>query len=402
MKKAIAVIGSNYGDEGKGLMTDYFVNQFDADCMVVRFNGGAQAGHTVVTPEGQRHVFGHLGSGTFQGASTYLAEQFIVNPIIFKREFRKFQKEFGITPKVYVHPHCRVTTPYDMMINQITEEQRGDCKHGSCGMGINETIERSIQHSNIIVRDMQWIADGMYNLKFIRDGWMPERLLQNGINTSVLTPTLLSDSVIEKYLNDVQFFIDNTTVATYDILMERNLVFEGAQGLLLDQYHANFPHVTRSSTGIENIAAIAKKIGLEDVEVVYGTRWYLTRHGRGQMPNECSKEMVSALIEDKTNIFNIYQENLRFGLLDINYLCETIKHDLTKNDGVNFIPSLSVTCLDQAPAAGVCVYVNNVPQIIDNHYDFMHLIEDVFELENINFKDMFYSFSETREQITLL
>ncbi len=76
MSKVIAVIGAGYGDEGKGLMTDYFSSQYD-DAVVIRSNGGAQAGHTVVTPEGQRHVFSHFGSGTFNGSPTFLSRHFV-------------------------------------------------------------------------------------------------------------------------------------------------------------------------------------------------------------------------------------------------------------------------------------------------------------------------------------
>ena len=78
------VIGANFGDEGKGLVTDYLCSQGAG--VVVRFNGGAQAGHTVVTPEGERHVFRHFGSGTFLGVPTFLSQFFVCNPILFFEE----------------------------------------------------------------------------------------------------------------------------------------------------------------------------------------------------------------------------------------------------------------------------------------------------------------------------
>jgi adenylosuccinate synthase len=394
-KRAVSIIGSAYGDCGKGMLTDYYCSQL-SDPIVVRFNGGAQAGHTVVTPEGQRHVFGHLGSGSFLGAPTYLAEQFIVNPIIFRKEFKKFQKEFGITPKVYVSPYCLVTTPYDMMINQITEEARGDCKHGSCGMGINETIERSNQFVNIQVQDLGWVAVITVNCMYIRDEWMSKRILQNGINDHKIKPEFLSPNIVNKFMEDVKFFRENTTVASVDVLREKNLIFEGAQGLLLDQYHENFPHVTRSSTGIENVCQIAKKIGLKEVEVTYATRWYVTRHGRGEMVYECPKDELSPFIEDKTNIFNVYQENLRFGYLDLNYLCKTIKHDMTKNDGVTIIPSLSVSCLDQAENNTFPFEMNGELHIKKTNRALLTIFYHFCEQEGLVFKNVIGSSSETR------
>ncbi len=98
--------------------------------MVVRFNGGCQAGHTVVTPDGLRHVFSHFGAGTLAGVPTFLSQYFICNPI------------FDPTT-LYAHPNCLVTTFADMIINQRLEEKRGKARHGSVGLGISETIERS-------------------------------------------------------------------------------------------------------------------------------------------------------------------------------------------------------------------------------------------------------------------
>ena len=86
MTNIIAVIGAGYGDEGKGLFTDYFANQHN-DSIICRSNGGAQAGHTVVTPNGIRHVFSHLGAGSFSDKPTFLSEHFICNPLLFKKEY---------------------------------------------------------------------------------------------------------------------------------------------------------------------------------------------------------------------------------------------------------------------------------------------------------------------------
>lgn len=99
----------NFGDEGKGLMTDYFCHQSSAKgekCLVVLHNGGPQRGHTVVTPEGERHVFHHFGSGTFTGADTYLSEDFILNPMVFRQEWEELEK-LGVSPKVYINPYCK-------------------------------------------------------------------------------------------------------------------------------------------------------------------------------------------------------------------------------------------------------------------------------------------------------
>lgn len=129
------IAGANFGDEGKGLLTDYFAFQSKESCLVIKCNGGSQAGHTVVTPNFIKHVFHHFGSGTFAQAKTYLSKDFIVNPILFRKE-REELKQKGINPICFVNQKCLLTTPYDMLINQIAEKSRKEQKHGSCGVGI--------------------------------------------------------------------------------------------------------------------------------------------------------------------------------------------------------------------------------------------------------------------------
>lgn len=138
-----AVIGSNYGDEGKGLITDYLSSCYKK-VLVVRYNGGAQAGHNVVSPQQQRHVFHQLSSGSFTGATTFLSQPVIFDPNSLIDDHLAFSK-YRQVPNIYVHPQCVVATPYDLLMNQLAEYCRGKAKHGSCGLGIGETVERNLQ-----------------------------------------------------------------------------------------------------------------------------------------------------------------------------------------------------------------------------------------------------------------
>ena len=115
MKQAQVVIGSSFGDEGKGSVVDYLCSHGNVG-VVVRFNGGAQAGHTVVTPEGDRHVFRQVGSGAFHGVPTFLSKYMSVNPIALLLELEQLRKLF-IAPELYASPECLVTTFADMLIN---------------------------------------------------------------------------------------------------------------------------------------------------------------------------------------------------------------------------------------------------------------------------------------------
>ena len=142
MRKAKIIIGCNYGDEGKGLAAAQFAAKANGRCLNVLINGGAQRGHTVEAADGRRHVFHHFGSGTFHGAVSCADKDFIVNPLLYCGERKELAQGFGVLPQLLVSAQCRVSTPYDMMLGQIIEENRGKARHGSCGCGIQETRVR--------------------------------------------------------------------------------------------------------------------------------------------------------------------------------------------------------------------------------------------------------------------
>ena len=141
MQNIKVIIGASYGDEGKGLAADFFGAQEKEKngAVNVLTNGGPQRGHTVELADGRRHVFKHFGAASFRGAAAYYAQQFLVNPMEFLREFDELS---GLhrAPEAYMHPQCRFTTPWDMLANQMLREMQG--LHNSCGFGIWETVLR--------------------------------------------------------------------------------------------------------------------------------------------------------------------------------------------------------------------------------------------------------------------
>lgn len=333
-----AVIGANFGDEGKGHMTDFFVSKMEGDCVVVRFNGGAQSTHTVVLPDGRRHVFSHFGAGSFLYAPTFLSHFFVVEPFSFGLELMELEN-FGLFPTVMVDEECLVTTPFDVFLNQRREDERGGRAHGSCGIGFNETIVRNeIGQFGLKVGDLRDESIWVPKLLNIKENYYPERLAE-----------ICGDFVtfsIDKIIDDFRFFIDRILIAKPDFIVGRNLVFEGAQGLWLDQGHMYYPHVTRSNTGLKNVVSFLNDIGgsLNDLEATYVTRWYLTRHGIGPLPNEIGDLPVDKL-QDDTNTFTRYQGWNRAAFLDLDPLLDGICADIKKNGLEKF--NLAVTCLDQ-------------------------------------------------------
>lgn len=351
------VIGANFGDEGKGLMTDYFCNEAaekSQSCIVVCHNGGPQRGHTVVTPDGIRHVFHHFGSGTFAGADTYFAGEFIINPMIFRKEWEDMAG-MGCTPEIYVNPLCRVTTPYDMLINQIVEESRGDGRHGSCGMGILETIRRFEKGYGRPALDMFNDEDlrNMSFIKYLQQEYAPARLLELGIKSvgSELASVLGNDNVILNYIDDLNFMREHVKPAPDYVLTDYGcVVFEGGQGLLLDRNNIEYmPNLTPSSTGLDNPVKIMSEVFSRDtnVEVCYVTRTYLTRHGAGRFDTECRKEDINKDMIDLTNVPNPYQGTIRYGKMDITGLDRRITQDFVKAAGMNVKRSLAVTHINE-------------------------------------------------------
>lgn len=324
--KAHAIIGANYGDEGKGLMTDYFCEKLDAD-LVVRFNGGAQAGHTVVTPEGHRHAFHHFGAGTFLGAPTFLSKYFILNPVLFVKEMASLG-----SVAVYADRAALVTTPVDMLINQALMNARG--MKASCGIGISETMQRSTWGQFRLTLADLLDFDKYYEVyKNIVVRWLPYRCAQLSIKCEV-----------EPYWDEV--FLDHVSCMLHQLgivspkFNVRQAVFEGAQGLLLDQDNLeNFPFVTHSSTGLRNVRELASEMRVSDLSATYVSRSYLTRHGAGPLPRELP---LPEFVKDETNIDNPYQGPLRYAPLDVAQLEKRIAEDA---GSVPF--DLAITCADQ-------------------------------------------------------
>jgi adenylosuccinate synthase len=337
-----AVIGANYGDEGKGLIVDYLARPYS---LVVRFNGGAQAGHTVTLADGRRHVFHHFGAGSFQGASTFLSEYFLVNPVVFADELKALN-ELNVFPTVFVDPLATITTPWDMMVNQALESRRMKGRHGSCGLGINETVIRN-QAAPLRVSDLHDDGAWLDRLTGIREVYIPDRIQELGLSPTEIP--LLNNSVIyDRFLVDLATFKKSVTAKMWSPEVANSypaVIFEGAQGLQLAQDAAGFPHVTHSHTGILNVARMAREAKLYTVDAYYVTRPYLTRHGAGPLPNELPRA-PTFLIQDATNIKNDWQGELRFADLDIGTLRSAISDDIAKAADVQVRAHIAVTCMD--------------------------------------------------------
>ncbi|HWY13217.1 MAG TPA: adenylosuccinate synthetase [Bacteroidia bacterium] len=366
------VLGSAFGDEGKGSTTSFLCQKIIDEGktpLVLRFNAGGQAGHTVIH-EGNRHIFSNFGSGSLQNVPTYWSEYCTVNPLGILNEYNALiSSKIGLEPKLYVHPLCAVTTPYDKKFNCNLEKSN---KHGSCGMGFGSTIQRQEDHYKLFVQDLFHEKILIEKLNGIRNYYSKKF----GIMPSFLDKNLNID--IEDFLFIVNKIKDIITVDDGKILLPKhNLVFEGAQGILLDQDFGFFPNVTRSNTTSKNALKLINKYGLSNnsTEIYYITRAYQTRHGNGFMTNEdISGELKLINYEKETNVTNEFQGGFRKSFLDVDLL--NYAFDCDSNFSKEVAKNLVVTCVDQT---GENIKVTYNKELIDiNVYELPTLLNTVF------------------------
>jgi adenylosuccinate synthase len=394
-------IGAGYGDEGKGLMADYFCNE---NTINVKVNGGAQAGHTVCSlpspnnslddsPEYKRFIFRQLGSGTFKGASTYLGPDFMVNFGELLLELKMIKSQFGIEPTVYIDKNAIYTLPIHIKINEIRE---GILKHGSCGLGIYETFhsnERRDRTERLDVNNLKQLLDFdkddqddfslLQTLDELSANYLETRLkeLESDGTLKLDIPeeglrenTNFKKVMAEVHIKNVAFIqalkevFDNNKVVLVNGLDEipnientdTNILFECSQGLELDMNQSdNAPHLTPSNTGVTNVVKIlnkCNKIDWSDVhtELVFILRSYMTKHGNGDF--RTGNDIIQSLynLYDRTNVFNSFQGSIRYGLIDpertqrlmYNQLAEfQLNMPDIKDD--NLTVSMTITHLDQ-------------------------------------------------------
>ena len=347
-----AVIGKNFGDEGKGLATDYLAmlsQDQDRSCIVVRHNGGAQAGHTVEI-EDKRFIFKEVGSGAFRGADTLWASTFMPDLFKLAEEAEGFAAQSGRLPKIFSAPDCPLTYIDDILINMSLEVRRGDKRHGSCGMGIDEAKRRSsVPDFKITPHDIcSGTAESfLRKLQFLRDEYLLSRLEVLHLDPSLTGEygEMLQDpNVLYNYCeqmcrnSELITIVPEEIVKTYD-----DIIFEGAQGLILDEENLAFaPNLTSSRTGLTNPAAFLKKLGITaSCEAVYVTRTYVTKHGAGRFPYEDEK----LHFDDLTNIHNEWQGTIRFATHGSEE--EFNEYVIRDVDGTTFVPSLLITHVNE-------------------------------------------------------
>ena len=341
------VIDLGFGDSGKGSVTAFLCHNSE-NPIVTRFSGGHQAGHTVVH-NGIRHVFSSFGSGTLQGVPTNW-NALTFSPNAFLNEWFVLNRK-GIVPTIDINGKCSITTPYDVHENKTVNSLTG---HGSCGVGIGTTLDREKNHYSLLVEDLPFPSIIKTKLEMIREYYGHE------------------------YVADIERkFLAECNALKGNIIIDEDLkntyttnIYEGSQGLLLDQDIGFFPHVTRGNTGSK--ALVGEKLD----EVWYVTRAYQTRHGNGPMTNENIGHNIKEN-PNETNKEN-YQGVFRRTLLDLDLL----KYSLFKDNSWANEKYLVITCLDHVEDEWRFTYQGKIiPSLHED--EFIEKIVDILGIPNV-------------------
>lgn len=350
---AILITDLGYGDAGKGSLVDYLTRATKAHT-VVRYNGGAQAAHNVITPDGRHHTFAQFGSGTFiPGTRIHLSRFMMVHPLAMLAEERHL-RSLGVSnafQRVTIDREALVTTPFQQSANRLKEIARGDGRHGSCGMGVGETMSDWLSYGAqvLFIGDLSDRKAVVKKLHFLRDAKIAQ---MEGLFEK------LSD--IEAARNDLQILYDPKIIETTADLYQHfstlvsivepaylgkalkrpgTTIFEGAQGVLLDEWYGFYPYNSWSTLTFKNAdTLLAENAFGGDTRKLGLIRAYATRHGAGPFVTE--DKDLTARVQDYHNQNNNWQREFRVGYLDF----VALRYALTVSGKVD---GLVITNLDR-------------------------------------------------------
>jgi adenylosuccinate synthase len=349
MNRAYLLVDLAFGDSGKGSLTDWLTRTEEIKT-VVRYNGGAQAAHNVVSPDGRHHTFAQFSSGTLAGARTHLSRFMMVDPLALANEANALL-QLGVSQPlslVSIEEEALVTTPYHQILNRLREISRGEERHGSCGVGVGETMASYLEHGEQVplVRDFEQKAVLRQKLKWLREQKLEAAHALDLPDTDEVRQELeaLEDNqLLEQVVSLCADLSRRVTVVDRSylaaLLESGPTIFEGAQGVLLDERFGFHPYTTWSNTTADNALTLLEENGFDGELTKVGLlRGYFTRHGAGPFPSE--DRSIQHEVWELHNGRGRWQGDFRQGYFDL----VLARYALAAVGGVDL---LAFSCLDQ-------------------------------------------------------
>ena len=327
------VLGAQWGDEGKGKVTDFFASSAD---LVVRFQGGNNAGHTIVVGEDKIALSLTPSGVLYPNCVPVIGSGCVVDLGFLKKELKMLNEKNISTEKLALSANAHVIMPYHKILDELIEESLGDKKIGTTKKGIGPCYADKIQRYGIRVQDL--LDDSVFAEKLNSNLNEKNNLLTKIYNHDPLS----ADEIIEEfseYKEMVQQHISDTSLLVSNAIKEnKSILFEGAQGTLLDIDHGTYPFVTSSNTSAAN-AATGSGIGPLNLDRIVGvTKAYISRVGSGPFITEQENEIGDYLIEKGAEFGVVTGRRRRCGWLDLISLKYSVR--------VNSLSELFITKLD--------------------------------------------------------
>lgn len=351
------VVGAQWGDEGKGKVTDYLAESSD---LIVRFQGGNNAGHTIEV-KGQTYKLQSIPSGIIYGGRlNIIGNGVVLNPGMFLEEKARIEAAgIEVTPQVLaISDRANLIMPYHIELDRLKEAARGKQDIGTTGKGIGPCYTDKYERSGIRVCDLMDGDTFTEKLKVNLEA-------KNELITKIYGGQALDFEAINRefleYAEILRPYVKETSVLIEDAMAQgKQVLFEGAQGMLLDIDYGTYPYVTSSNTTAGGVAA-GSGIGPNRIQQVYGvTKAYTTRVGKGPFPTELFDDMGKHLQTKGNEFGTVTGRSRRCGWLDL-----VIVKTAARVSGLTDLVVTKLDTLGGIPEIKVCTGYEFKGQVID-------------------------------------
>jgi adenylosuccinate synthase len=331
--KISAIVGAQWGDEGKGKVTDFFAGESD---YVVRFHGGNNAGHTVIV-DGNTFKLHLIPSGVVYGSPiSIIGNGVVVDPNALLNEIA-YVKEKGIEPKLLVSDRAHVIMPYHIVLDGALSGHQGSLAAGSTRRGIAPVYADKMFRNGIRMVDL--LEPDVFREKLEKGYAFAKGLIEKSLG-QILEITI--DEIFDTYLDygeKLKTYICDTSVELYKAHKAgKTILFEGAQGISLDVDHGVYPFTTSSNTAAGHIST-GTGVSFRDIDRIIGVvKAYLSRVGESPLPSEIHGDEANSLREKGGEYGTTTGRPRRVGWLDLVQVRQAVR--------VNGLTEIALTKLD--------------------------------------------------------